>query len=697
MLKKMIREYLVRNRDEQYEAELLDKLNSYANWYRLHKSELDKRLRSQNHTEGDRLSREVIRYSHLHNHLLSGDKLADIIICCDDEGVLTDYAERMICDFFAENPDIGMVYGDEDYLGDKNQLKDPWFKPDWSPDTFLSTFYFGGIFAIRSTELYLINPGDRKASDYESRSRTREDSEDERKARASDLDDGMRSWIYKLCLRLAQAEGGFTRRRKGQFPVGHIPEILFHSYRKTRPWNSNLIRESLTGRYSSESAEKRLISIIIPSKDNPEILGQCLHSIEKYTDSSPFEIIVVDNGSSDENRRKVERLLENFNENGSARLIYQPMEFNFSSMCNLGASEASGELLLFLNDDIEISRPNWLSYLSEKAKLPYVGCVGMKLLYPHSDLIQHAGVVNVHAGPIHKLQYCSNKEEHYYGFNKGVRDVIAVTGACLMIRTELFWEVGGFDAENFAVAFNDIDLCLKVFEKGYYNVVRNNMYLYHHESLSRGDDRADKIKSLRLSGEQERLLRRHPDLFRRDPFYHQYLEQDPAVTEFKIASEDVYLQEPSYAEVEQVRHLRTSWEDPVLRLGVEYAGALSVWLCGPMGRKDEESKEEQGFYIKGYAFVVDADNAVYDRELLMRLDDGTGPVWKMKTERVYRPDIAGNLTDQKNDQLTGFMTAFRRDALSPGRYRIGMLAVDRTSRQRLVYWSDVYLVIPKAE
>ena len=697
MLKKMIREQLIRKRDEQYQEELQSKVDSYSNWYRLHKNELDKRLRSRSHEEGNALSREVVRYSHLRNHLLSGEKLADIIICCGDEGVLTDYAQTMICDFFADHPDIGMVYGDEDLLGDQNQLKDPWFKPDWSPDTFLSTFYFGNIFAIRSSELYLINPGERRASDYESRSKTREDSEEERRARASELDDGMRSWIYdKLCLRLAQAEGGFTRRRKEQFPIGHIPEVLFHSYRRTSPWNSNLIRGSLTGRYSSESAEKRLISIIIPSKDNPEILGQCLHSIEKYTDSSPFEIIVVDNGSSSENRSRVEQLLEEFNENGSARYLYRPMEFNFSAMCNLGAEEASGELLLFLNDDIEVSRPNWLSYLSEKAKLPYVGCVGMKLLYPHSDLIQHAGVVNVHVGPIHKLQYCSNKEEHYFGFNKGVRNVIAVTGACLMIRAELFREAGGFDAENFAVAFNDIDLCLKVFEKGYYNVVRNNMYLYHHESLSRGDDRTDRVKALRLSGEQERLLKRHPELFRRDPFYHEYLEQDPAVTEFKIATEDVLLREPHYAAAEQVRLLREAWTDPVLRLGVEYAGSLSVWLCGPMGRKDAKSKAEDGFYIKGYAFVIDADNAVYDRELLMRPDDGTGPVWKLHTERVYRPDIAGNLTNQKNDQLTGFMTAFSKDALQPGRYQIGMLAIDRTSRQRLVFWSDVYLVIPMA-
>ncbi len=695
MLKKQIKQYLLRTRDEQYERELLDKVDSYSNWYRLHKLDLDKRLNAMDHTEGEKLSAEVVRYSHLRNYILSGNKLPDILICCADDGTLTDYAQKLICDFFAANPDIGMVYGDEDRLADKGQLTDAWLKPDWSPDTFLSTFYFGSIFAIRSTELYMINPGERKASDYEVKSKTKEDCEEEEKARENELDDAMRSWIYsKLCLRIAQADDGFSRRKKGVFPIGHIPEVLFHSYRKRSPWDSNLIKSSLTGRYSVESAEKRLISIIIPSKDNPEILGQCLHSIEKFSDCSPYEIIVVDNGSSDENRRKVEKLLEEHNETGSARLIYQPMEFNFSAMCNLGAEEANGELLLFLNDDIEIARPNWLSYLSEKAKLPYVGCVGMKLLYPNSDLIQHAGVVNVHVGPIHKLQYCSNKEEHYFGFNKGVRNVIAVTGACLMIRNDLFHEVGGFDTENFAVAFNDIDLCLKVFEKGYYNVVRNNMYLYHHESLSRGDDRKDEVKAVRLSKELERLLGLHPDLFRRDPFYHEYLEQDPAVTEFKIATEDAVLQDPHYMDMEcRKGKLKASWENPVLRLGVEYAGALSVWLCGPMGRKDQASKNEEGYYIKGYAFVIDADNAAYDRKLLFRSDTQEGPVWQIDTERVYRPDIAENLTDQINDELTGFMTAFRKDALQPGRYQIGMLAVDRTSRQRLVFWSDVFLRI----
>ena len=695
MLKQKIRQYFVNRCDEEYEKELANKNNAYANWYTSHKAELDRKLKEKDHSEGATFSVEQVKYSHLRNYVLSGAKKADIIIAVDDDGYLTDYAETMIRDFFAENPDIGMVYGDEDRIDERGGLCDPWLKSDWAPDTFLSTFYIGHVFAFRKTELLMINPGLRTADTFESRAKIEEDKDEEAKAAKTDLDDGMRAWIYgSFCMKLAQAEGGFTRRSGGKFPIGHIREVLYHATRKHNPWDSKLIHGSLTGRYSAESAATRLISIIIPSKDNPKVLASCIHSIEKYTESLPYELIIVDNGSSEENRKAVEALLASHNETGSARYLYEPMEFNFSAMCNLGASHANGELLLFLNDDIEIRRPEWLSYLSEKAKLPYVGCVGMKLLYPNSDIIQHAGVVNVHAGPIHKLQYLSNNEEHYFGFNKGVRNVIAVTGACLMIRMDLFRQVGGFDAGKFAVAFNDIDLCLKVFELGYYNVVRNNMYLYHHESLSRGDDRKDDVKSRRLSRELESLLAAHRPLFADDPFYHPYLVQDPAEREFTVSVEDVELRNPHYTEPEKLeKPLPEKWEDPVLKIGVEFANSVDRWLTGPLTDTAGEKSLTSGYYIRGYAFVINADQAVYERSILLRPENGTEPVYRLATDRAYRPDIADNLQNQIHDQLTGFGTVIRRNALPSGRYQVGMLAKDRTSRQRLVNWSDVILVI----
>ncbi|MBQ4307690.1 MAG: glycosyltransferase [Lachnospiraceae bacterium] len=695
MIKEKIKAALVKREDAKYEDMLEDSLALYNNWYRIHKRKVSEKLNSTDHSGGEKLSSEVVRYSHLRSYLLSGAEFPDIIIACDDEGTITDYAEKMIKDYFAANRNISLVYGDEDRIDEKGRLVDPWLKSDWAPDTFLSTFYFGSIFAFRSDLFTMINPGGRTATDYEAKQSLSADREEEDKAARSDLDDAMASWIYgKLCLKMAQAEGGFSRRSNGRFPIGHIPEVLFHRQSKPVMWDSRLIRDSLTGRYSQESAASRLISIIIPSKDNPKMLLRCVKTIEQYTISSPYELIIVDNGSSPENRKEIEGIVRRHTEiaEGMASYLYEPMEFNFSRMCNMGAEQANGELLLFLNDDIEIRRPGWLSYLSEKAKLPYVGAVGMKLLYPGSDIIQHAGVVNLKAGPVHKLQYMDNTDEHYFGYNKGVRNVIAVTGACLMVRAEVFTDVGGFDEERFAVAFNDVDLCYRIYEAGYYNVVRNNMYLYHHESFSRGDDRKDEVKSARLSRELETLLRAHPDLYGKDPFYHPLLSQNPVESDFVIDMEEELIRDEAIVMVTPQRfrgRLQESWIDPVLRLGVEYANALRDWYLGPFAPFATEGNT--GYYIRGYSFVINADNAVYERKLLLRSSLDPAVIYELPVEARRRDDIAANLTDQINDRLTGFFAVFPEGAVPAGDYTVGMLCRDRTSRQRLLNWSDVTL------
>ena len=136
---------------------------------------------------------------------------------------------------------------------------------------------------------------------------------------------------------------------------------------------------------------------------------------------------------------------------------------------------------------MEIIQSDWLIRLVLKAVLPRAGAVGAKLLYPDSATIQHAGITNLRVGPAHKLQFLSDDEEHYYGRNRGVHNMIGATGACLMMRKKVFEEAGGF-FEGLAVAFNDVDLCYTIYENGYYNIERNDVVLYHHESLSRGKE-----------------------------------------------------------------------------------------------------------------------------------------------------------------------------------------------------------------
>ena len=425
------------------------KAKNYHQWFIAHQEDLRTQSAPGKRDSRPDLTAEVVRYSHLRNYILSGDPKPDILVACDDDGELTPCALAMICRYFEDHPSVNMVYGDEDQVSDHAFLA-PWFKPDWSPDTFLSTFYFGSIFALRSSVLALINPGKRTAEEFESESRILEDAIEEQEARRSEPDTALRSWIYgKLCLKVAQADGGFTRRRGEEMPIGHIPEILFHAMKKPESWDADLIRDSLTGRYSRESATTRLISIIIPSKDNPEGLARCVHSVMDHA-HVPYELIIVDNGSSEENRRRTQELVDEINAGDmSAIYLYQKMPFNMARMNNMGAAASNGEMLLFLHDDVVVRKDGWLSHLSEKAKLPYVGAVGMKLLYPSSNVIQHAGIVAVADGPVYKLQFRTNDEAWYFDFNKGVRNVLAISGACIMIRRDTFGEVGGFDEEHF--------------------------------------------------------------------------------------------------------------------------------------------------------------------------------------------------------------------------------------------------------
>ncbi len=514
---------------------------SYHEWYLEHEQKVLQMIAQRE--AGETADYKVVRYSHLKNFLLSGEELPTIIIACDDDGQLSAPAVPLILSFFADHPDVNILYGDEDRLREDGTHTAPWMKSDWAPDTFLSTFYPGSVIAFRSEALLTINPGLRKASDIEDLSTRRQDSMDEEMARTNEDDDPMRAWIYgKLFLKLAQADGGFLRRNRHMlqektFPVGHIPEILFHARARIQLWDSTLIRESLTGRYSRESAATRPVSIILPSRDNPEMLKRCITSVVSHT-RMPLEIIIVDNGSNPDNRRKVEQLTAELNENGRALYVYREGPFNMARFYNIGASVAGGEMLLFLHDDIEVNATGWLSHLSEKAKLPYVGAAGIKLLFPSSNIIQHAGIHIVGGEPVNKLRLRQNEETHYFDYNKGVRNVLAVSGACMMVRREVFEEAEGFDEVNFPECFSDVDFCLRLFEKGYYNVVRNNMYLYYYERGSEENERTREERLQHRPAELDRLRMLHPWICEGDPYYSPYLSRDPKETRFYVELQD---------------------------------------------------------------------------------------------------------------------------------------------------------------
>ncbi len=716
-IKKSLKKVLIQRQHRAYEKMVREKDLSYDQWIR-QQEEKNKNISNILEEKGKNLTNDSTKtafggfemenegnYSSMLNDVESEKKKAvsinalpafmknwesilqnedvDVLILTLYEGELSEYAETLIYRTFSQNKNIILIYGDEDVQKQaQGERIEPWFKPDWSPDRFLSFYYFGGLIAVKREALGAI---------WE---------ENKTSVMGERLLQDDRQVLYELLYELIRAHGGFQDRRgKKAAPVYHIRQILFHS---REPGYEQIRELRLPKRiqHTRPDASEVLISIIIPSKDNPEVLFCCIHSLLERTQTPyPYEMIIVDNGSNDSNRQRIEEELERLksvNPTVSGFIyVYQPMEFNFSDMCNLGAGKAEGNFLLFLNDDMEILQADWLDLMVEKAALPYAGAVGVKLLYPNSDTIQHAGITNLRVGPAHKLQFLGDEKVHYYGMNRGVHNMLAVTGACLLLRREVFDQAGEFCRE-LAVAFNDVDLCYTLYEKGYYNIVRNDVILYHHESLSRGKDGESEEKQLRLLKEKDLLYERHQALYGKDPFYHPYLTTDMLEADYSPACRYQVTLDMPWSEVAKSRSLPAgAREDSCLVVGMECAMDIYKWKYGVEAPKEKKAdSEDMGYYFQGYSFVIGADNACFIKKLLLR-DKEKGVIFEIPVDERCRKDIKNNLSDQLNVDLTGFATKVKMNVLPEGSYQFGMLAKDRCSRLKLVNWSSWTLEVKK--
>jgi len=425
-----------------------------------------------------------------HDDELTEDCLYELALCIDREGA----------DF---------IYSDEDKLTMDGRFVDPFFKPDWSPDALMSLMYTCHVGCVRRSLLEAAGP---LRPEY----------------------DGSQDW--DLILRVTEKAGR----------IAHIPKVLYHwriipgsaaaefdakpaaltAARRLR--EDALARRGIAGEIEPVDglpAYSRvkylvtgtpLISIIIPSKDNGAVLRQCLDSIRAHTDYPNYELVLVDNGST---KAETVAYLAQVAGDAGVTVVPHPAPFNFSEVCNIGARTARGEILLFLNDDTEVVSPDWLDRMAGYAQRAHVGAVGAKLLYPGSQRIQHAGVVTLADGPSHAFLGVNAREPGYFARNMLEYNWLAVTGACLMVERAKFLAVGGFD-EAFPVAYNDVDLCYRLVEAGYFNVVCPSVELVHHESLSRGSDHVTVEKAARLRADKQRLDVTHPRFFQHDPFFN---------------------------------------------------------------------------------------------------------------------------------------------------------------------------------
>ena len=341
------------------------------------------------------------------------------------------------------------------------------------------------------------------------------------------------------------------------------------------------------------------------------------------------------------------------------------MEFNYSVMCNIGAQAAKGDYLLFMNDDVDAITEGFIEKLLVYAARSYVGAAGAKLLFPDDVSIQHIGVTNTARGPVHKFTGMSDKRALYYLRNRFAWNVLAVTGACLMIGREKYYQTGGF-YDKMVVGYNDVDLCVRLVEAGYYNVVNNECVMTHHESLARGMDSASDDKSRRLKEERNLLYNIHPWLREhRDPFYGYMLDADTTLIRCVVI--------PDYQVTDQRSKTKELYTSPGR---ISKKVMMSIDSCS-IERGIAENVED-AYVIEGWGISVKWDNAFVKKYIvLIPLDEDD--VEKKEyivatTTPKFREDVGEVFPDAKHTKLAGFVCRIPFDSIDAHtRYRVGVL------------------------
>lgn len=427
----------------------------------------------------------------------------------DDE--LSANALYMVVDAVNNNPSAKLIYSDEDKIALDGSRTNPYFKSNWNPELLLSQNYICHFTAIRRD---LIRKVDGFRESFS----------------------GSQDW--DLLLRVSE--------HLTEHEIVHVPHILYH-------WR--MIPESVAGNsnakpYAIEAAKRAvsehlvrtkqsgtveiidslsqlkvifdvphdppLVTLIILTKDKVKLLEKCINSILAKTNYPNYEITIVDNGSKEEATIKY---LNELKEDKRFKILTINEPFNFSRLNNLAAAQANGEILGFLNNDLEVINDGWLKEMVSHAVREKVGAVGARLWFPN-NLIQHAGVILGIGGIAgHSLKGIEKGNPGY--FNRAVltQNFSAVTAACMLIKKETFYKIKGFNEHDLHVAFNDVDFCLRLNEIGYRNIYTPYAELYHYESASRGYENTPQ-KFNRFEGEVDYMKKRWGHILRNDPYYN---------------------------------------------------------------------------------------------------------------------------------------------------------------------------------
>ena len=323
-------------------------------------------------------------------------------------------------------------------------------------------------------------------------------------------------------------------------------------------------------------------------------------------------------------------------------------------MCNKGADESSGDYFLFLNDDIEITDELFLLKLVYFAKMDHVGACGVKLLYPGDERrIQHIGITSLKlAGPTHKLSTFRDSETLYFGRNRGIHNCLAVTGACLMVSREKYFKTGGFH-DKMKVGYNDVDLCVSLYEQGFLNVVNNECILIHHESVTRGHDAASFEKSDRLDKERNILYERHPWLLSDiDPYYNVNLAED--FLEYRV---NVI---PDFEKRDY--ESKQDWKAAKFAARKDKGSDKEIKDKPLFYNLEKVSIEREYVSLSGWALINKKDNYLFDTYLGVRAADDSWHVFN--TAKVFREDLAKVFKEARFTGLSGFFARIPKQFIS---------------------------------
>jgi len=446
-----------------------------------------------------------------------------VAFLCQDDQIPVE-ALYFLVNEINEHPEGDIIYSDEDKIDEFGRRSSPHFKSDWNPDLFYSYNYISNFLACRASLIKKVGgfrEGFEEAQIYDLLLRCIE------KTQPQNIHHIPRILYHRRHISSSKELSGAAKSNVDELSKAALKEHFKKSDQSVQI-KSGLAPHTYRVRYSVQEPFPK-VDIIIPTRNRSDLLANCIDSIRNQTQYSNYEIIVVDNLSDDP---KTLKFLEELKSANIAKVLHFKQLFNFSAINNYAASKTDGHILCLMNNDIEVIDPYWLLEMVSHTQRPEIGVVGCKLLYPNRT-IQHGGIITgIHGVAGHSHKHYPADSPGYFFRLQITQNLSAVTGACMVVRRELYEKLGGFE-EQLEVAFNDVDFCLRVREKGYRNSWTPYAQLIHHESQSRKHDDTPGKQEL-LNKEKDFMLERWGDVLNRDPYYNPNLTLQ--LEDFRISS-----------------------------------------------------------------------------------------------------------------------------------------------------------------